>query len=79
MRLAYNNETKRYGLLNKMDLWEDDGLHCGQKLEVFINDKWVPDRLERTWDGTWYLVNNNEYYGTGDYRDSLEGIKVRIA
>lgn len=79
MILGYNNDLKRYGVLD-FDLWvkNKEGLHCGQIMEVFINDEWVEDRLEMKNDGTWYLVNNNKYFGTGDYRDNLEGVKVRF-
>jgi len=50
-----------------------EGLHCGQILDVFINGEWVNDTLEMKNDGTWYLVDNNQYYG-----NSLEGLKVRF-
>ncbi|MDO5294979.1 MAG: DUF5348 domain-containing protein [bacterium] len=71
-RLGYNYHNDRYGILNRMDLWEDDGLHCGQGLEVLVGDKWIADRLEMKFDKTWYLVETKI---TGD---DLEGLKVRI-
>lgn len=79
MILGYNPETKRYGVL-EMDLWVNgkEGLHCGQGLEVCIGGEWVEDRLEMKNDGTWYLVNNTQFFGTGDYTDSIEGLKVRL-
>ncbi|KOR64115.1 DUF5348 domain-containing protein [Clostridium botulinum] len=79
MILGYNDDLKRYGVLD-FDLWVKgkEGLNCGQSLEVFINGEWVKDRIERKNDGTWYLVNNNQICGTGDYRDSIEGLKVRF-
>ncbi|MBN1050343.1 DUF5348 domain-containing protein [Clostridium botulinum] len=79
MLLGYNDDLKRYGVLD-FDLWVKgkEGLNCGQSLEVFINREWVKDRIERKKDGTWYLVNNNQICGTGDYRDSIEGLKVRF-
>lgn len=54
-RLGYNSENDRYGILS-MDLWEDDGLHCGECFEVLIDDKWVEDRIEMNRNGEWYLV-----------------------
>lgn len=44
------------------------GLHCGECLDILINGKWVPTRIEMG-DG-WYLV--------GIKTDSLEGLIVRI-
>ncbi|MBY7009309.1 DUF5348 domain-containing protein [Clostridium botulinum] len=41
-------------------------------LEVYVNGKWIKDRIEMTWDKKWYLV---ECKVQGD---QLEGIKVKI-
>ena len=79
--LGYNNQNDRYGLL-VMDLWEIEGFHCGQTLEVWDSDKeqWIPTRMEMHYqapsfpkkrDG-WYLVDTS-YSGT-----ALEGLTVRI-
>ena len=38
-RLGYNSANDRYGLLVS-DLWEHDGFHCGEVLEVMVDDKW---------------------------------------
>lgn len=43
-------------------------LHCGQTLEVFVNNRWQPTRLEKADD--WYLV--------GIPTCSLNGLRVRI-
>jgi len=79
MLLGYNPETKRYGVLD-FDLWVKgkEGLHCGQPLEIYVDGEWVEDRLEIKNKDTWYLVNNTQFFGTGDYTDSLEGLKVRF-
>ena len=72
--LGYNYENNRFGLLIS-DLWEHDGLHCGDVLEVKINDQWIKTRIEMDWQdgkGTWYLVNT-PYRGM-----DLEYLKVRI-
>ena len=39
-RLGYNSYNKRYGLLS-LDLWIDPGFHCGECLEVLVDDQWV--------------------------------------
>ncbi len=39
-RLGYNSCNGRYGLLSS-DLWIDTGFHCGEGLEVLVDDKWV--------------------------------------
>ncbi len=69
--LGYNHDNDRYGILNSMDLWENEALHCGEGLEIFINDKWVADRIEMTWDKKWYLVES-KLQG-----NQLEGLKVK--
>ena len=51
-------DTDRYGILYG-DLWENTGLHCGECIEVLINDEWIEDRIEMSVDGKWYLVKNN--------------------
>ena len=55
-----------------MDLWENEGLHCGQCLKVLINGEWVEDRLEMTWDSQWYLVKS-KLKG-----EQLENLKVEL-
>ena len=55
-----------------MDLWENEGLHCGQCLKVFINGECVEDRLEMTWDSHWYLVKS-KLKG-----EQLENLKVEL-
>lgn len=47
-RLGYNYKNDRYGLLVS-DLWENDGFHCGETLEVLVDDKWVATRIEMAW------------------------------
>ena len=44
-RLGYNSDNKRYGLLIS-DLWERDGFHCGECMEVMVEGEWVPTRIE---------------------------------
>ena len=72
-RLGYNRANDRYGVLIS-DLWENDGLHCGQCLDVLVDNKWIPSRIEMAWtkdEDSWYLV------GT-PYRGDLEYVRVRM-
>ena len=48
-RLGYNCNNNRYGLLVS-DLWEYEGFHCGDSLEVKVDDKWIHTRIEMAWD-----------------------------
>lgn len=70
-RLGYNYQTDRYGLLIS-DLWAHTGLHCGEPLEILIDDKWTPTRMEMASGGIWYLVGTN-YRG-----NELEYVRARI-
>ena len=55
------------------DLWERDGLHCGETLSVQLpGGDWADTRIEMTAKGEWYLL------GT-PYHGDLEYIKARIA
>ena len=54
-RLGYNCENGRYGLLS-MDLWIDTGFHCGECMEVLVDDQWVKTGMEMNLAREWYLV-----------------------
>ena len=54
-RLGYNSSNGRYGLLSS-DLWIDTGFHCGEGLEVLVDDEWVQTRMEMNLAREWYLV-----------------------
>lgn len=69
-RLGYNSENDRYGLLVS-DLWENDGFHCGECLEVMVDGKWVQTRMEMSIDHEWYLVDT-------PYKGNLEYVQARI-
>ena len=72
-RMGYNSDNDRYGLL-VMDLWEIEGFHCGDTLEVWNSDteQWLPTRMEMRWKNEWYLVDT-PYSGS-----ALEGLTVRV-
>ena len=69
-RLGYNSANDRYGLLVS-DLWEHDGFHCGEPLEVLVDEEWVQTRMEMTASGEWYLT------GT-PYKGDLEYVRARF-
>lgn len=71
--LGYNSQNGRYGLL-VMDLWEIDGFHCGETMEVWDSEQeqWIPTRIEMSWKDEWYLV------GTSFSGQDLEGLTVRV-
>ena len=69
-RLGYNSENGRYELLVS-DLWEHIGFHCGECLEVKVDDKWVKTRMEMDIDRNWYLVDT-------PYTGDLEYVRARI-
>ncbi len=56
-RLGYNSSNGRYGLLSS-DLWIDTGFHCGEGLEVLVDDEWVQTRMEMNLAREWYLVGH---------------------
>jgi hypothetical protein len=55
----------RYGL-------EDyyGGLHCGTGMDVKVNDRWQPTRIEMAASNEWYLV--------GVDTENLVGLMVRL-
>ena len=65
-RLGYNSSNDRYGLLSS-DLWIDTGFHCGECLEVLIDDQWVQTRMEMNPAREWYLVGTPYCGGSGIY------------
>ena len=67
LQYQYDRESGRF------DIHFDDGkcyggLHCGECLDVRLNEVWVPTRIEMSED--WYLV------GLPELR--LEGLTVQI-
>lgn len=70
-RLGYNCENDRYGLLIS-DLWEHEGFHCGETLEVLVDNQWVHTRFEMSIDREWYLV------GTPYRGEDIEYVRARI-
>lgn len=70
-RLGYNPRNQRYGLLVS-DLWEKDGFHCGNHMQVLLDGEWIPTQIEMDSKEQWYLV------GVNKAGRELEGLKVRI-
>ena len=54
-----------------MDLWIDTEFHCGECMEVLVDDQWVKTRMEMNLAREWYLV------GT-PYCGDLEYVRARI-
>ena len=82
--LGYNSSNDRYGLL-VMDLWEIDGFHCGDTLEVWDSDKeqWIPTRMEMHYQPSafWFPKQRNDGWylvGTPFRGQALEGLRVRV-
>ena len=47
------------------------GLHCGTCMDVFVNNRWKPTRIELDWDSKgWYLV--------GVSTNTIVGLRVRM-
>lgn len=67
-KLGYNPRNKRYGLLVS-DLWEIDGFHCGNQMQVLLDGEWIDTRIEMDMQERWYLVGLDM---------PLEGLKIRI-
>ena len=65
-----DNSNGRYGLLSS-DLWIDTGFHCGEGLEVLVDDEWVQTRMEMNLAREWYLVGTS-------YCGDLEYVQARI-
>ena len=71
MRLGYNQDQDRYGILKSV-LWIVEGLHCGETIEVFIDGEWIKDRIEYDHKRKqWYLVNS------GLIGEQLEFLEVK--
>ncbi len=83
-RLGYNCENGRYGLLS-MDLWIDTGFHCGECMEVLVDNQWVRTRMEMNPAREWYLVGTPycgdlEYVIGQEYRNKSDRkVKNRFA
>ena len=65
--LIYDLESGRMDIRFGMEEYYG-GLHCGERMDVLVGNKWVPTRIEMADD--WYLV------GIHTYR--LEGLQVKI-
>lgn len=56
--LSYNFEVRRFCLYETEEgRMVYPGFHCGETLEVFVDDEWKPTRFEMNSEGKWCLVN----------------------
>ena len=51
--LIYDKKTERFDIRYDLTTYYG-GLHCGDCLDVFVNGRWVPTRIEMS--DKWYLV-----------------------
>ena len=65
--LVYDKESERMDVRFGLNDYYG-GLHCGTTMEVLVNSRWVPTRLELYED--WYLV--------GIKTKSIVGLRVRM-
>ena len=65
-----DSKNGRYGLLVS-DLWQHTGFHCGECLEVKVDDKWIQTRMKMDINRQWYLVDT-------PYSGDLEYVWARI-
>ena len=65
--LLYNPTNNRMDIQFNLEDYHG-GLHCGTGMEVLLDKKWVPTRIE--FGDQWYLV--------GIETDQLPGLIVRI-
>lgn len=78
--LWYNAARERYGLLDEMDCWDVDGLHCGTCFDALIWEHWLPVRLEYSdvrypLTRGWYLCDGN---GALKKQPRLDGLRIRF-
>ena len=69
-RFGFNSQNGSYGLLVS-DLWQHTGFHCGECLEVKVDDKWIQTRMKMDINHQWYLVDT-------PYSGDLEYVWARI-
>lgn len=67
--LVYDERTERMDIRFGLEEYYG-GLHCGEGMEVMLDGKWIPTRIEMDINCKWYLV--------GVDADSLVGLTVRI-
>lgn len=73
-KLHYNYENDRFGIWDDISgEWENCGLHCGEYLQVKVDDLWQETRIEYGDCKGWYLVG----VGLSGYSD-LHGLPVRM-
>ena len=67
--LYYDEEQGRIDIRFGLDNFYG-GLHCGETMDVLINEKWFPTRIEMNVHDEWYLE--------GVKTKLLDGLVVRI-
>ena len=67
--LIYNEKMERMDIRFGLE-GAYGGLHCGTGMEIMLDGKWIPTRIEMGINSKWYLV--------GVDADSLIGLTVRV-
>lgn len=65
--LIYDSKSERMDIRFGLEDYYG-GLHCGTPMEVFVNNEWIPTRIEMNDD--WYLV--------GIKISPISGLRVRM-
>lgn len=53
-------------------MYEHEEFHCGDTLEVLVNNQWIQTRFKMSIDNEWYLV------GTPYHGEDIEYVRARI-
>lgn len=69
--LIYDEVSKRVDIRFGLEEYYG-GLHCGMGMEVMLDGKWVPTRIEMN------ININSKWYLVGVDADSLIGLTVRV-
>ena len=54
-KLKYDHVSQRFQIVDGENII-DSGFHCGECLEICLNDIWIPTRMEMNLNREWYLV-----------------------
>ena len=68
--LVYDQKSERMDVRFGLEDYYG-GLHCGTCMDVFVNNRWKPTRIEYGWDERgWYLVAGSSGVTAGVHQQS---------
>ena len=70
-RIAEIRSRETFDKEKQLKTNQSTGFHCGECLEVKVDDKWVKTRMEMDIERNWYLVDT-------PYTGDLEYVRARI-